>query len=285
MVKGPDGKFPIRAEDKTMTSGVFVSDRFGIIDNGNAHELANRLPYVGEGATRTAYDLGDVVIKIDNGYNRRCGNSANEANVWETLSYEDRRYFAEVFASGEGWIIMEKVSDLVAYSSSYDYAEYTEACRVARSYGIGDLHDYNVGVRADGSVCIIDYAYEADTPSHITASLCECYEHDCRACYPEGCECCCSAHQGSEGCEPFYGCNETLCSLCLDQYARAEHWPSLFGFVQPHAVQVCEGCNPDHVREVRQIKGQGQFVFRFARYIGATGPAHSLTVRIEREGF
>lgn len=260
-----------------MGTSVFISDKAGIIDDGNARDIARSLDFLGAGITRDVFDLGDVVLKIDKRANGFAGDSGTESDVWENVCLtSDARYFAEVFASGDGWLIMEKVENVIA-NVAYSDEDLRDVREAGRRNGVGrDLHEWNIGIRYDGSMCIIDYAYSgeqgADSWEHDECMCdecqpCSCGDHDCERCFPEGC-----------GCETWEGCKRVECSHC---YSTAHRFATgeMFGFVRIGNHPVCAACDPQPAKPVTRIDGQVKMVLRFATYIGPVGPAHSFTLQ------
>ena len=209
---------------------VYVSDYAGAITDENAREIARSLPCLGSGVSRSVYDLGDVVLKIDDGGNY-AGNCASEVACWEEFKgTEHEHLFARIHAYGRGWIIAEKASpDYTLYRSQ----EGADVRAQLEWLGIGDLHDGNLGFREDGSGCAIDYAFNEHRHavcSDAISSACECCECDCKRCWPNGCDCCCSLHCGE--CASGEGCQAPECSDCFRK-AIGTGWESggtWFGF-------------------------------------------------------
>lgn len=255
---------------------VYVSDRIVITDE-NFEDIAETLPYIGRGATRKVYDLGDVVLKVTTNFGHCVGHCADEADVWEQVKGTKwSSLFAPVLASGEGWLIMAK-----ADTDGISYSELINLEGKLNAIGIGDLHEGNVGY-LDGDLVAIDYSFNRagtlhliGSPSSSSFEQCECGEHDCEACYPEGCECCCSLHVW-EGCESLQGCNKQECDQCY--VTAAVKWQEPFGFLR--GVMQCNDKGIGQVKEhlfehacrehapvsqlpnilKAQCKGQGRFV-------------------------
>jgi hypothetical protein len=256
-----------------------------VITDQNAKEIARSLPHLGSGVSRSVYDLGDVVLKVDDGSNY-AGNCASEVAAWE--EYEGTEYehlFARIFAHGRGWIIAEKAeTDYSLYRSQAG----RDVINQLEWIGIGDLHEGNIGFRSDGTGCAIDYAMNChrgeSSDDCMSSDPCECCDHDCRDCFPHGCECCCSLHRGESSiCATYEGCNAELCAYgaCLQNGSVhvPEEGAAWFGFrygvVTPPArgqgaagrvrtpamVHFCEGHAPAPTAPRRgEIMGQRGFL-------------------------
>lgn len=240
---------------------VYVSNEHGYITSETFRSVAAIAEYIGAGVSRDVYDLGDVVLKVSNG-NKYAGDCSTEVSAWNQIAIDDRKHFATVYAADPDgkWLIMEKVAgtwDRLRYDSETDRDSYDEAIACAESYGIGDLHGGNIGVRYNGTVCIIDYAFTDEREGDYNE--CQCFEHDCRRCMPDGCDCCCSRHDRF-GCESFYGCNQMFCSLCIRNDADRIQQNSRFGFRTGTKHNVCGECAPSAVPTVVQCIGQGRLV-------------------------
>lgn len=220
-------------------SAIFVSELAGIITDETVKDVRKTLPYLGCGITRDVYDLGNVVLKVDRGQNHAyAGSCESEAKAWEQIrDLDESAYFAAVLASGKGWLIMEKV-ECAVQDGSASWSDVREVQNVAEYLGFRDLHSGNLGIRADGRVCVIDYAFPGSGYAAVSwdpemlSDPCECGDHDCRDCYPDGCECCCSLHNW-EGCEEYEGCNATYCEHgpCLENaVVHVEESGEWFGF-------------------------------------------------------
>lgn len=125
------------------------------------------LPYLGAGISRSVWAIDDsAVIKEERG--RRRTSNVSEWTVWQMVKDTPQEsYFARVFAYSEsGRIIMERVTCL-DYLDKYElqdlWSKIAKAKDVAMSLDITDLHRGNLGLRADGSVCIIDYGAHMPT--------------------------------------------------------------------------------------------------------------------------
>lgn len=239
-------------------NGVYVSEEHGIVSDENVKHVARSLHQLGQGATRNVYDLGDVVLKVTRNFGHHAGDCASEAACYEQFrGTEHEHLFARVYAAGDGWLIMERIETL-AYDLEDESPSY-ETIEALSELGIRDLHSMNVGRRFDGTWCAIDYAYNEE---HAGAS-CDCGEHDCNACFPNGCDCCCSLHDWN-GCASLEGCHETWCEECGDGKAVTKG-ALLFGFAQTWRVW-CVGCAVKagwHKQAVvgRCIPGQQQLKF------------------------
>lgn len=196
-----------------MTATVFYADS-GCVSDETVRDIARSLETLGEGVSRTAYDLGDVVLKVDLGSDF-AGNCASEVEAWERIrGTDEERYVGRIFASGNGWLIMEKATHTLGWGNHDAQAD--EVRYALESIGIQDLHAQNLGYRPDGTLFALDYAFSSVRSS----DRCECGEHDCRECWPNGCEC-----------ETFEGCNIPECAECFeDAVTRVPEDGTWFGF-------------------------------------------------------
>ncbi|KKK96577.1 hypothetical protein LCGC14_2661390, partial [marine sediment metagenome] len=145
---------------KSDTSGVTVSPG---MDMKDWRDLG--LPFIGGGATRTIYDLGDgnvLKVAINRSAPSLNGLKSNmrEAKVWaQAANTDDSQFFAPIIAAcpDGSWVIQEKAN--CGYSEDYDYKDRDAARAVAKKapYKVHDLHEANFGV-IEGRVVIIDYA-------------------------------------------------------------------------------------------------------------------------------
>lgn len=210
---------------------MFVSGNVKVSDE-TISDLVLSLPEIGSGTCRIVYDLGDVVLKVNRGHRSTLhGSCETEASHWEMFrDTEHADLFAPVLASGDGWLIMAK-ADRQCESSD----DYYEVMRSANRLGITDLFHANCGMFGD-EVKVIDYATGHVNGCEMSYSElweCECGDHNCSDCYPDGCECCCSLHNW-EGCESFEGCRAEMCEdpKCFEtatvHYPESAEW---FGFI------------------------------------------------------
>jgi hypothetical protein len=90
---------------------------------------------------------------------------AIEAQIWQTIEEEDRKYFAAIIAAGEaentGWVLTEYYDDLIDHDATQEQVRLADS--LARKYEITDW-DYGDAyylrqwkVRPDGSVIIHDF--------------------------------------------------------------------------------------------------------------------------------
>lgn len=239
-------------------NGMFVSEEYGIIDDSTIPDLVQGLEHLGSGSCRTVFDLGDCVLKVNKDLARNMhGSCETESAHWETFQGTDNEYlFAEVLASGDGWLIMVK-ADSVCTGGEWDYQE---TMRRATRLGVSDLFSANLGV-FDGTCKVIDYATgNVNGCSIVESESCECGSHTCKACYPNGCECCCDRHNYS-GCGELSGCNTQECDWCYETATVA--FSTLFGFVATNHYG-CDGCARENGLQLPTVpvvlKGQGRFV-------------------------
>jgi hypothetical protein len=176
--------------------------------------LEMRLPELGQGVSRTAFALNEsFVVKVAGGsaYGAEggfAGGNENEVEVWQDLTEEEKATgtFAAIaeWANDFGWLVMERAQDVGYYSFN------DEQRALIREKGIGDLHEYNKGVRHDGTTMAIDYAYPSGGMGGWGDDYCECGECDCGECWPNGCEC-----------EEMEGCKAVECDRCISIGADA----------------------------------------------------------------
>lgn len=238
-------------------NGVLVSDE-------TVDTVIYSLPRLGSGISRDVYALSDTeVLKVSNSHHGYAGGNDTEVAAWHTVAEEDRRYFAAVLAHSPSfrWIVAERLAytqcDLkyegiystLPNGSYIDHDSLEEMLAVAETYGIGDLHDRNYGVRFDGTYAMLDYACNEER------DRCDCGSHGCADCHPGGCEC-----------GDWRNCvhEATLCShrgtYCMGTavtYRRA----SLFGFARTtrDKKRVCRACQKpatDQQEQVQQVPGQ-----------------------------
>lgn len=118
------------------------------------------LELLGSGVSRRVYDLGDYVLKVSRGANGPFDgheSQRREVGVWKKAGgTDDAKFFAKIFAADPDftWVIAEKV-DRIGWPKADDHRVLE---RVAHKYGVSDIHGANVGVRADGSPVLVDYA-------------------------------------------------------------------------------------------------------------------------------
>lgn len=133
---------------------------------------------IGQGFYRDVYEYdAQHVIKIER---LQWGASAKEVAMWEKVSSTPMRQFfaAIVDSTPDGWILQERVTRTAKdmhYEDNWTLKEghfgnsWGNDCSicgpivrplqdVADTFGVGDVHVGNIGQRADGSWCIIDYA-------------------------------------------------------------------------------------------------------------------------------
>lgn len=175
--------------------------------------------FLGSGVSRRVFALSETLaLKVDNLSDSwaHAGSNETEWNTYQDLC--DRGagdLVAKIHAHADdfSWLIVERVEgtaeDLGREDGFYDVRRTLQS-----EYGIGDLHDGNMGRRHDGSWVAIDYAYigggammsdseACDCEDCNMPSECECFNCDCDRCWPEGC-----------GCETFEGCKMTRCEMC-----------------------------------------------------------------------
>lgn len=216
-----------------------------VVSNETAVSLSSSLRRLGSGVSRDCFELDDeTVLKIDRDrMGSYAGSCATERAAWQRICGTDaERYVARVLASGDGWLVMERVTDTYGFGNESD--EYRELRSVLSRIGIQDLHGANVGTLPDGRLVAIDYAFNSDRENvdswedeaHEDENeewACDCFSHRCVDCFPNGCDCCCSLHRGEdERCETFEGCNVVHCDDCENE-ARPEFRHFLtFGFAR-----------------------------------------------------
>lgn len=190
-----------------------------LIHDGNFRDFT-RSAELGSGCTRTVYDLGDgTVLKVqrDNGPSFAGGN-LTEYDAWQRVAETpDACYFAQVFGCSDSgaWLVAEYVENVgAAYGADRCTLE-----DIGSRYGIRDLHNGNIGTRADGSPVIIDYAFnEAVNASSDPSSDRE--SHGISTCCANGTLC--TRHHGPQDCEDVWcnrchgadPCTDTDCDRC-----------------------------------------------------------------------
>lgn len=121
---------------------------------------AHGLQKLGNGVSRTAYALSDTkVIKVEalNAHGQFDAQCASEKARWDGASADERRYLAEIYDAGKGWIVMERATKVL---KNFDVETSGLVCRDLRTTTrIGDLHPGNIGYFAKtASFKVIDYA-------------------------------------------------------------------------------------------------------------------------------
>lgn len=194
-----------------------------IVSSDTIPQLRSTLPYLGNGVTRSVYDLGNGSVlksgKADSCY----GGNLTEARTWEMLrDSEVGQYLAEVIAydtEDGAWLIMRKVDGTIgdACSSVRDAYYSSDAYYVLSSSCIGDLHEGNIGYvvnceeEEDYSFYAIDYAMSGD--GSYSSSTCEgcsnrwCDDHSFR----RQDACCTIGQKMTRDCEFPMGCAEECC--------------------------------------------------------------------------
>lgn len=247
-----------------MAASVFVSDHSGIVSSETIPSLLNNASKLGQGVSRIVYDLGDCVLKLNRG-GSQCGSNESEFALWEQVrDTEDAQHFAAVYAIADdgSWMVSEKAFAIFEDLGHDERHERTDVfewrrieSRLRETYHVGDLHDANVGIRADGSILIVDYAMNpnkgssAATWSDLQESEQECRCSDCRHAYnnPDGCtdhECNLCRPNGCS-CQSFEGCHETCCSYgsCLNNAIQRHVTKTEFG-IHNVEMRVCSKHGP-----------------------------------------
>lgn len=146
----------------TTGSGWVISDPVAIED------IPRDWLNIGSGSTRNAYlsECGKVVKVLNVKYgnlNRQC---AIERSIWETACPELRPYLARCYAAGETFCVMEHAPAVGYGGDNYDLVQKLKDKLLSlRDRGLclnsllTDLHSDNIGLRPDGSLCVIDYGY------------------------------------------------------------------------------------------------------------------------------
>lgn len=145
------------------------------ITNADIATLTMTLSRSGGGCSRTVYDLGDHVLKVDHGKNGNIyGGAKEEMDLWDKSANDDelRRCLCPVVAGGVGWCVMVKAQTIKTDAQKaevfrdarcyYRSAEYVNLAKVLSGYGIIDLHEGNIGWIDKGGerrLVAIDYAY------------------------------------------------------------------------------------------------------------------------------
>lgn len=232
-----------------------TTDRFRsgdvLVSDDNVYALTASLTRLGSGVSRRVYALtDDLVLKICYA-NRGAGGNLSEAAAWEEIEGTDNAdYFARCFAVSPdgGWLIAERVLGSLHDSSAPEACgnpgeAKDDAARAARSLGVGDLHDGNLGWTVDGRCVVIDYAFNnhagrMEAYQESAPSFCGCGDCQCARCYPDGCDC-----------GVLEGCRRETCQGCWNDPAipRRSHEDgvamgsavSAFGFVRGPVVPLC----------------------------------------------
>ena len=135
--------------------------------------------FLGAGCRRTVYAYDDAtVLKIDSEDDNNYISTRAEVAVWERVKgTPDERYFARIVEyTLDGWLRMERVTVWneyseyhPEYSADYDYdtfenhPDWPDVEEAAVRVGVTDFHGGNLGVRADGSLCMLDYGAHIET--------------------------------------------------------------------------------------------------------------------------
>jgi hypothetical protein len=138
-------------------------------------KLPEGMKYLGSGVDKSAFALpgGRYVVKVPRNIRKRqdaewvARQITKEARIYTTASEELKSVLAmareergyctvQERAKGTLWDVTQATADRAERSR---LAQEADKCRtLARELNIGDLHEQNIAVRADGSVCIIDYS-------------------------------------------------------------------------------------------------------------------------------
>lgn len=126
---------------------------------------------LGSGAYRDvrAYDDG-AVIKTTRAIWDEHEMNANEVARWLLVKdTQHARYFfgLRCWADDYSWIVQERavktLEEAIMDREIFEHDPRVKECRqIARYYGVKDLHVENLGLRADGSVAVLDYATGTD---------------------------------------------------------------------------------------------------------------------------
>ena len=146
------------------------------VSDATIPNLHDALPKIGNGMFRTAYDMGDVVVKrATKGTARERECNLGEAALWAKVKdTEVAPMFAAVLAcaSGGDWLVMEKAASTLwgIYGlddwSSDKYKAANAHIRTFKEvyagaiqeYKVGDMHGANIAMMTDGRTAMIDYA-------------------------------------------------------------------------------------------------------------------------------
>lgn len=261
-------------EESTMT--VYVTTNDLIVSDDTVRTLERSLPYLGSGVSRRVHDLGNgQVLKLGKADGWAGGNQT-EYDAYQRIDEDDRQHFATCYAIADDgtWLVAEKIEQTVSSLSGADRDAYHDWSAdversLARKYGIRDLHSENVGMRANGTFAILDYAmgdggngsdWSEDQDDECACSACNwrdprsecgfCDDCDCEACKPEGCDC-----------PSLVGCNVTYCGVTgCDKLALAQRFTVRFG----GGFTLRKRCNVHGTADRIELRGQGQFRECFA---------------------
>lgn len=153
-----------KRKTKTTAAGSprkFKRDKLSLSVNMTQDDLANLGKRIGSGVYRTAYRISDdLVVKIAHDMDdddHLC--SKNEVDLYKVLPKADKPYFARPFiwANDYSWVVYEYIPDVDTGLSNLD-----AVLDMKRKHHVSDVHDENVGMRPDGTPCIIDYGGSPD---------------------------------------------------------------------------------------------------------------------------
>lgn len=138
---------------------ITITDKEIIIEHENKKETKPKSE-IRTPSNRDILFLQDVVIKFDNPRTMFGeGQCQHEAEKYLEIEDEDKKYFATVLDSGDGWITMEKVTYLHPEKCNIDLKLKADKIlqHLKTKYSLCDLHYKNWGVRENGDPIIFDY--------------------------------------------------------------------------------------------------------------------------------
>ncbi len=131
----------------------------------NAMEFANET-LLGSGCRRDVYLYDEnSVLKVDTESYSGYKSSVSEITVWNMVKdTPDAKHFAAILEyTDDGWIRMERVERIYRYEGGSGKEAYFLLNKIADKYNVSDMHGGNIGQRADGTWCIIDYGAHLPT--------------------------------------------------------------------------------------------------------------------------
>lgn len=138
-----------------------ITEKMVIIERENNHTTSKRKTSAKTPGYRDILFFDDIVIKFDAPHRGHFGTQCqNEVEKYMEIEEEDKKYFATVLDSGDGWVAMERV--FFDNPNSYsNYSKNSEAYKIKyylqNKYNLGDLHSGNWGIKENGEPIIFDY--------------------------------------------------------------------------------------------------------------------------------
>jgi len=129
----------LKSLNSTKTFTVQVDDR-KVWLNGQ------RAKYIGR-SSRKIYKCGKYVIKIDDPFNFVCGRQAyTEYTTYKKIKKWDKRFFAQIYAYGDGIIVQKYIDGKHSTALKYLYIvqKIAKKCGIKRDVGISVAHNYKI---------------------------------------------------------------------------------------------------------------------------------------------